>query len=277
MLKEQFKYSLNDVFIEPTATSFIDDINKCNPYYSNGMLPVFAAPSVNIVDENNYDFFNSKGVNTIIPKEVSFKKRMKLCAHGKTWVEFSICEFESAFIHNESSVDTTIKYVLIQNDFINMAIISNMIAIAKKMHGTTLQIMVNNVISPLTFKELALRGVDYVILGMSESSLIKELCIGYPMASLISECAKLKNENYLKTKIIVKDDMYFYNYVKALALGADYIMNDNFGLILENVSPTLEVWVNNFCSQLKQVMLLTNSMLLDDFKNGCNVWLQTKQ
>lgn len=63
---------------------------------------------------------------------------------------------------------------------------------------------------------------DYVVHNCTTAT---NLGILYPMASLIDECFRIKQDNNYKTKIIADGGISsFRRIIKALALGADYVM-----------------------------------------------------
>ena len=55
MLVKETLYTLNDITIVPEEESDISSRSLCNPYYDDTkMLPVFASPMNNIIDDNNF-------------------------------------------------------------------------------------------------------------------------------------------------------------------------------------------------------------------------------
>ena len=104
---------------------------------------------------------------------------------------------------------------------------------AKQKCGDLLQIMVGNIANPETYREVVKSGADYVRLGIGAGNgciTTSNTSIHYPMASLIAETYKVKRQlqasGYKKLPGIIADGgiRNYSDVIKALALGADYVM-----------------------------------------------------
>ena len=229
-------FGLEDIELVPATITSINHRSECNVFNSDGMLPIFTAPMSTVVSIDNYTVFNDYKVNTILPRNIAFKERL---AHiNKTFVAMSLSEF-SEFIDelsNNFSVENT-YYVCIDLANGHMRSLLETCAKAKQMFGGNLIIMTGNIANPKTYIEYAKCGIDFVRVGIGGgSACITSVQSGvhYGQASLIEDCAKLKKQientwadgNYQSIPYIVADGG-FSNYgriIKALALGADYVM-----------------------------------------------------
>ena len=68
-------------------------------------------------------------------------------------------------------------------------------------------------------------NINGIIVHNSGCTTAANVAINYPLGSLISECKAIKKEGEFKTKIVADGGMQGYDdIIKALALGADYVM-----------------------------------------------------
>ena len=232
-------YSLQDITLIPLSVSSINSRSECIPHYNNGKLPIFVAPMSQILDENNWKTFNQY-VNTIIPRNIDIQKRLELCIH--TFCAFSLDEFEEWFINsipeNSDELFKDTHYVLIDVANGHMERVLDLCKKAKQIWWKdSLIIMAGNVANPTTYYEYVKAGIDYIRISIGSGSQCTTANTGifYPMASLLLHTKQCKahvidaiehNTEYKSVPKIVADGGFntFGDIIKALALGADYVM-----------------------------------------------------
>ena len=127
----------------------------------------------------------------------------------------------------------------------HMQKLHNVIRLSKARYGDRIFLVVGNIAHPETFKTLCEAGADGVRLGVGTGQVCISSCntsIHYPMCSLIDECNQIrKNNNHLSEKKIFADGgmRNFDDIIKALGLGADYVMCGSlFNKMLESSGNT---------------------------------------
>ena len=226
------KFDFNDILIEPAKLTDIISRSEINIKYGSpegsfGHLPLIAAPMDTVVSLENLHHFLWNGINVCLPRGEYFEK------HGNdgakmVYNSYSLIEFSNLFIKEQQ--DKYPSHVLIDIANGHMSDLVYITKKAKEYYGKSMQLMVGNVANPETYKELSLAGADYIRIGIGNGGgclTTEQTGIGYPMASLVRECYEV-SQNLPKTKrakIVADGGMKKYaDVIKALALGADYVM-----------------------------------------------------
>lgn len=237
MLVKETKYCYNDVMIVPDKVSSIEHRSECDPFYKDGFLPIFTAPMSTVVNLENFDIFEDNKIHAILPRNVEYDKRLEFALHNK-WAAFSLKEFEDFFC-DEGYVKNYIRHkkkVLIDIANGHMKKLYVLTKKAKRLYGESLQIMIGNIANPKTYEEVLKCNADYVRVGIGSGNgciTSSNTSIHFPMASLIEEMSCIKHKLAREKGIPMSDmpkiiaDGGIRNYsdvIKALALGADYVM-----------------------------------------------------
>lgn len=226
--------SFNDICLIPAVISEIEHRSECNPYLDNGMLPLFTAPMTSVIDENNWKVFKENKINTIIPRSVNWETRLDLS--DKTFIAVSLSEFKRLvdFYHPIQTI-----YICVDIANGHMKKLLDLCKKAKEKFGDMMQLMAGNIANPDTYLEYAKVGIDYVRCGIGTSPICTTSAnsgIHYPMVSLLKEIVKIRStvdawidygdSTYITVPKIVADGGFsnFDQIIKALAIGADYVM-----------------------------------------------------
>lgn len=227
--------SFNDICIVPSIISNIESRSECCPY-RNSMLPLITAPMSSVIDENNWEIFQNNKIHTIIPRTVDWETRTKLAS--ETFIAVSLVEFERIINYWHISES---EFVHICVDIANghMKKLFNLCKQAKEKFGDSISIMTGNIANPKTYLEYAQAGIDYVRCSIGSGNnciTASNTGVFYPMVSLLQDIAWERQEvhnarkygnTYYKSEPKVIADGGFSNFdqiIKALALGADYVM-----------------------------------------------------
>lgn len=236
MIKTKIKYALSDIALEPADVSPIDSRSECNPMGEDDMLPLITAPMFSVVDDKNIQMFVDNGIYGIYPRGTANPKPLK-----HAFLAMSLDTFIKTYIE-ESLPAPEMKKVLIDMANGHMWKLHEAVRLAKNKHSDLI-VMVGNVANPETFLRLCDVGADSIRTGIggSPSCLTSaNSSVHYPMASLIEECFEARDKGKYSTFLIA--DGGFKNFddiIKALGLGADYVMCGSiFNKALESAGAT---------------------------------------
>jgi GMP reductase len=231
------KFDLNDIVIVPSEESNINSRSECDPSTylpSNrfGILPLMASPMDTVVSKKNYQEYIKNGIVPCLPRGQFLNPFYTI--HEPYFQSFGLCEIESQLLLSYdgfcySDIKPFYHYPNVLIDIAN-GHMNKLIPIVKDIKSSwpDLKLMIGNVANPETFANLGLAGADYVRISIGTGAgctTAANVSINYPMGSLVEECRKQKKELNLNTKIVADGGMKNYSdIIKALALGADYIM-----------------------------------------------------
>jgi IMP dehydrogenase/GMP reductase len=220
---EKRKFDFDDLLIEPADISSISSRSEIVCRYSDGYLPLFTAPMDTVVDDTNPEIFKGNRIRVI-------KSRTEINPGiSKNFDEFKsygIDDFEKVFLKN--NVEEEEIYALIDVANGHMKRILDMVIAAKSKYGKSLRLMVGNIANPSTYGIFSEAGADLIRIGIGNGGgclTTVQTGVGYPMASLISECYEV-SLSLDEPALIVADGGFkkYSDIIKALAIGADYVM-----------------------------------------------------
>ena len=240
----KISYTYRDLTIVPEVTSRICHRSQCNPFDENGMLPLFTAPMDTVVNEHNFDLFESHKINAILPRTVELNTRVENSKNGK-WSAYSLSEFEKVFCNPNDVIhcDKKLK-VLIDVANGHMLCLFDMAKQAKAIYRDNIILMGGNIANPNTYIKYVESGFDYVRCSIGTGSgclSSSNTGIHMPPATLICDICEIK-KNMMSDKLpkIIADGgiRNYSDAIKAIALGADYVMIGSvFAQMLESAAP----------------------------------------
>lgn len=226
-------YSYGDLTIVPKCVSDVNSRSECNPRHLGGMLPIFTAPMTCVVNEVNLDYWKSCGIIPILPRTSlpNWEDKVNFIYTG-SWTALGIDEFKKLI---SSPLDKSLfkeDKIRILLDIANghMLEIFKLSKEIKSIYGDGIELMAGNIANPDTYADYCNAGIDYVrcSIGSGLGCLTtSNTGIHYPIASLIEKINEKKAILGVKatTKIIADGGIRNYSdVIKALALGADYVM-----------------------------------------------------
>ena len=238
MILETKGYGYNDLTLVPKIISRVESRSQCDPFIDN-KLPIFTAPMASVVNDKNYKEFIKNGIMPIIPRNINIEIRKEMMEYS--WIALSLNEFKELFINKCNEIKQNKTYhICIDIANGHMESLYEICAVAKDYalsHNYILVIMTGNIANPDTYKWICeynykhnTKIIDYIRVGIGGGKgciTTSNVSCHYPQASLIDKCYEHKKHyfNYTCPKIIADGGIRNYDHViKALALGADYVM-----------------------------------------------------
>ena len=229
-------YSLDEICLTPAPVSEVKHRSDVVIYNTHNKLTLFSAQMSCVIDNDSAPKFEEAGINTIIPRNIEWEGRYLSLVDGM-WTAVGLKEAQ--YILDELDFENTRKIRLcIDQANGHMKDLLQVCFKLKTKFGDRIRIMTGNVANPKAYKEYAWAGVDYIRCSVGSGSCCTtsvQTGMHYPMGSLIinlnEERKKLETEiafgaKYLSVPKIVADGGFkrIDQIVKALALGADYVM-----------------------------------------------------
>ena len=253
--KDSVKYSYNDIAVMPADISDINHRKETNPFYDNGNLPIFTAPMSSIVNEDNISTYLLNHINVIIPRNINIKERIRWMIEFNCFSAMSMQEARKYFLEDPNMIRKNgNKKMHLCIDVANghMRSLYDLVKRLKSAY-TNITIMTGNIANPETIKYACEAGVDYIRIGIGTGAgciTSSNTAIHYPIASLIDECVKERHKNGGKVKIIGDGGIRNYNdVIKALALGADYVMIGGLFATCLEAGPVYQQFTNTITNE----------------------------
>jgi len=235
---DDIKFDYNNILIVPKVNTDIESRYK-NIVLPN-MLPLFTAPMDTVVDLSNKDEFLKNRIQVVLPRTVSYGQFLaNEILNGKTTDNgvFVSLGLDDMGRHHRNNFKDFHKGAHILIDVAN-GHMQKIIDIARELRRLRPDIilMVGNIANPQTYAWYAKNNcADYIRVGIGNGGgclTTKQSGVGYPNASLIQETYQVKqdyikaNPNATRIPAIVADGRMqdYVDVIKALALGADYVM-----------------------------------------------------
>ena len=256
------KFDWNDISIVPETLSSISSRKEVDPTYS-GKLPIFTAPMDKVIDETNVNQFVENNINVCLPRHVKYE----VVKNEDYFYSYGLDEIIE-ILDKKSQLP---KRILIDVANGHMQKLYDTAKEIKQTYGDKIELMIGNIANPDTYKKYCEIGVDYIRVGIGGGSACTtsaNVSIHYPMASLISECAYFKSIYDKPTKIVADGGFRnFSDIIKALALGADYVMLG--GIFNKCLDSCGETFMKDSQSQYYQVDFLK---AMNAFDAGVDVY-----
>lgn len=231
---ESPKFDFHDIALVPSILSNIESRSEINLPFP---LPLVASPMNSVLSIKKKERFNENFFYQLLDEMIVCVPRGYEYSSENENLEWDELTFKSISLQEFRLIETNPEHfealikenngvlVDIANGHMRKLLDLSKIFIKK---FPKKQIMIGNIANPHTYDEFAKIGVHYCRIGIGGGSVCTtsaNASIHYPMASLIYECNSIRQANAHKSKIVADGGFKnFADIIKALALGADYVM-----------------------------------------------------
>lgn len=219
---------INPGYVPEKMNIIVDD--KYDKTFTKS-YPIFTAPTKAIVGEDNVKVFTDNGIKPILSREENINTRLNLCRY--VFCAFSMAEIQQYFLRGANSLRGGQDQYRICMETGNghsekyLGLCSEL----KRIYGPQVIVMGGNIGCPETYNDYAKSGFDYVRVGIANRSSDDRTRygIGCPMGSMLDNLRQFRKSASVglprQTKVIADGGITcMSDIVKALALGADYVM-----------------------------------------------------
>jgi GMP reductase len=241
------QFDFDDILIVPKVKT--DITSRYKDIKLPEKLPLFTAPMDTVVNVSNMDIFLENGINVTLPRTIVYEQFIQTSYRNIIYGKRDKNAYDNVFIsmgfetiekHLKEDCRTIPTNACVLIDVAN-GHMQKVIEYAKHIKAIKPQvkIMAGNIANPETYTWYANQGcIDYVRVGIGNGGgclTTKQSGVGYPMASLIHAIRQEKllyvydhkDEAHFNPPPAIVADGGMKDYsdvIKALALGADYVM-----------------------------------------------------
>lgn len=244
------KFDLKDIAIVPAIVSSVNSRSECNTKTDTSFLPLMAAPMDTVVCQKNLNTYIDNGIIPCLPrgeyhKPHSFNRDMVFQSYGLDEIEYDL-----ELLKNIEIDGNYIKHPFYHYDYILIDIanghMQRLVDIIKdiKTFKPKIQIMVGNVGHPLTYKNLAMAGADYVRCSIgtgcftpgqiikleNQEKNIEDVEIGDKVLTHKNKYETIKN----KFEYTISEEVYNINDIQCTKLHEFYVIEKQYANIVND-------------------------------------------
>ena len=237
--------NLDEITLIPARTSNIVSRSLCDSKYGVNH-PIFISPMACLTNLDNVNVWKSNNVTPVVPRTVAWDDRMNLLSQGY-WVAVGFREAMYLYREWREKIKSSkqldfVPHLCIDQAQGHLKDLLELCANFKRLLGKDVILMTGNIANPSTYYDYAINGVDYVRVSVGTGHGCTTSCqtgFNYPMGSLLANINEVRKDVkrdllsgvshkdciYTEPKVIADGGLHTNaQIIKALALGADYVM-----------------------------------------------------